>query len=162
MALLAFYLRSPVISSRYLLDLMPCIAAGLLAGWLGWGAFWRSRGRAGAVLSISTAALAAWLIMELARGQCAYGTPRPQRWAEVAGRLGLRSAASLDPEFNSCPSPEAALAAGIPYNGAGWEDAATPVRPCLIFFARDPQWLELQLAPEPGAATGAEPLEWRA
>ena len=84
--LLAFYLRNPVISSRYLLDLMPSFAALMLAGWLAWGGFWSERNGGRWVLSASALLLVLWLGWELSHSGSAYGPPRVLTWKEVLAR----------------------------------------------------------------------------
>ncbi|MBE0628397.1 MAG: hypothetical protein IH603_02130, partial [Burkholderia vietnamiensis] len=84
--LAAFLLRAPVISSRYVLDLMPVFAGGLLAAWLGWCGIWQERRGGTAVLAVSLAVLLAWTVAGIVRAQSALGPPQVLTRAEVEAR----------------------------------------------------------------------------
>ncbi len=160
--LMGFYLRCEVISSRYLLDLMPSFAALMLAGWLVWGLFWLKRAAGVWVLPASAVLLAGWLSWEIHHSGSAYGPPRVLTWEEVKTRKHLSAGWTNPPPAGVYESPAAPAATGIPYNGAGWDRETGMVMPCVILFVNDPAFLELEVATNLTASFTPEPEQFRA
>ena len=146
--LLGFFLRNCVISSRYLLDLMPSFAALMVAGWMAWTACWASSRYGLWIGLVSLAVLLGWLGWELSHGGSAYGPPRVLTWKEVAARKTASSGSVRMPTSGYYASPAAPAETGIPYNGAGWEAPSGMVMPCVILFVDSPEILELELTSE--------------
>lgn len=144
--LLAFFLRNSVISSRYLLDFMPAFAAALLAGWLGWCAAVRSRRNASTVLLLSFVALASWTTWEVASSTSEPVSPRTATRAETRKPSAPPLNHAAHHLSGHYASPGDPTQTWIPYNGAGWQPPSGQVRPCVILFVEDPQFLELELA----------------
>jgi hypothetical protein len=145
-ALLGFYLRNAVISSRYLLDLMPSFAALLLSGWLAWGGYWLARTRLRWLLGGSCCVLVAWLTWEISQGSSAYGPPWLLIAKEIQDQKSRPNAMPQLAPMNAYESPRAPVATKIPYNGAGWETNGMAM-PCVILFVESPHFLELEVAP---------------
>lgn len=146
--LLVFYLRCPVISSRYLLDLMPAFASAMVAGWLTWGSLWMRRGGGLCALVTSGLVLATWLALEIHNGDSAYGPPRVLTWQEIKARAQQPPVTVRLPSSGLYVSAKEAEATHVPFNGAGWLEDTDEVMPCVIVFVKDPEFLELEVAPQ--------------
>ncbi|RME92761.1 MAG: hypothetical protein D6766_09495, partial [Verrucomicrobia bacterium] len=157
-----FYLRNCVMSSRYVLDFMPCFAAGMAAAWTAWAAWWKSRRGGGLVLLLSLAGLAVWQWWQIGLGVSVYAPPRVWRWAEVAEAMNRKPEPVKLPQSGRYDSAEAAWGTRIPFNGTGWFDADGTVAPCVVLFVKAPEFLELELAPGAGARVEEGPVAWRA
>ena len=160
--LLGFYLRSPIISSRYLLDLMPSFAALMLAGWLAWGEFWLKRAWGRWVLNVSTVLLVVWLGWELSRGGSTSGAPHVLTWKEVVNRKNSPPHPVRLPVSGVYASCGAPAETGIPYNGAGWQEPSGMLMPCVILFVDAPAFLECEMAPYSEATSREGPVALRA
>lgn len=161
--LAAFYLRSPVISSRYMLDFMPSFTAILLAGWLVWRTVWRARPYATAVLALSLTILAAWTLAGVRAADGASPGPRVLTRAEFAVRH--REPPSAPVVLPACGCYTAAgepSRTGIPFNGAGWWSRSGLVQSCVILFIDEPAFLELEIAARDPEATPKAPESLRA
>jgi hypothetical protein len=156
-----FFMRSPVIASRYLLDFMPSFSAAMLVAWLGWCHLCRKRRSGVWILAVLVAALVAWIVWELATSSSAYGPPQPRTWQEVSLQSSVPGSVSLPVSgcYNDATKPEST---GIPYNGTGWQAPAGEVMPCVILFVQDPEFLELQFATQDLEANSAGPQHVRA
>jgi hypothetical protein len=160
--LLTFYLRNSVLSSRYLLDLMPSFAALMLAAWLAWGCYWLNREAGRWMLPLSAVGLAGWLVWEISHGTSADATPRPLTWQEVKRRQPRSTHKVTLPDKGAYDSPAACEQTGIPFNGTGWEKETGRVKPCVILFVNAPENLELEIAPEINPAYLGLPEDFRA
>ena len=155
--LLGFYLRSPVIASRYLLDLGPAFSVAVLAAWL----FAASRCRRSWSRWVAVILLGAWVLVELSLASTSYGPPHSVTWAQArslttyrnppADPIRPRSALSLE----SRPSLNA-------FDGAGWNSKTGALMPVVIVFAHNPEFLELELERQPNDAIPANPEDIRA
>lgn len=149
-----FYLRSPSISSRYLLDLAPAIAALLVIAWFG-AARWAIAKQRGLVAPALLAAL--WLtavVTSKYRGHVA--NDLVDRDTATAQRDAISRAVErlhpLPAEYTPA-SPEIdreGKGDKLYLNGAGWEASSGRVPPALFFFVEDPSFLEVEV--EPGDA----------
>lgn len=143
--LLGFYLRNSVISSRYLLDLMPAFVAALLAGWLGWSSMISRHRRGTLYLALGVAALAAWTGWQVAHGACAYGPPRTMTRQEILASPSTSPAPVSFPRSGRYSATDRPAQTWIPFNGAGWRLPEGTIKPCAILFVEDPEYLELEL-----------------
>ncbi|RME95601.1 MAG: hypothetical protein D6766_02870, partial [Verrucomicrobia bacterium] len=158
----AFYLRNCVMSSRYVLDFMPCFAAGMAAAWTAWAAWWKPRRGGGVVLLLSLAGLVLWEGWQMHSEVNAYGPPTILRKEEFAAAMTRQRPTVELPQSGRYDSAEAAWGTRIPFNGTGWLDAEGTVAPCVVLFVKDPEFLELEVAPGPGARVEEGPVAWRA
>jgi hypothetical protein len=147
--LAAFYLRSPVICSRYMLDFSPAFAVPLAGLWC-WtieriALMQRSKWIFASVLVV----LMTWQGSEIGLGKSEYGPPLSVTKTELLERTRLRSQPSkpLPNEYRLGNSIEAF---GIPYNGSGWDEISGQLSVSAIFFVQDPEFLELELSVAPG------------
>ncbi|MFH1845290.1 MAG: hypothetical protein ABIF77_19070 [bacterium] len=160
--LMAALLRNAVISSRYMLDFMPSIAAALLVGWLGWCNLWRDRRWGGVILVVSVITLVGWTVWEIKNRGSSYGPPRIRTLAEVIARQP-----SVVPQVNLPASGCYAFASEpvdtwIPYNGVGWHSSSGSVMPCVVLFVQDPKYLELDFLSRHPQAGSKGPIDLRA
>ncbi|MGV3756369.1 MAG: hypothetical protein ACO1QS_13390 [Verrucomicrobiota bacterium] len=149
--LFGFYLRSPLISSRYLLDFMPAFVALTLAAWLHWINFCRSLRQAPLWTIISAYILFNWLFYQIYFMRGANGPPRVITWSEMETKKNLRKENVLKPLPAAYRLPENPMDYGIPYNGSGWNHMTGAVKPGIILFVESPTMIELEIAP--GTAT---------
>ncbi|RME95911.1 MAG: hypothetical protein D6766_01995 [Verrucomicrobia bacterium] len=158
--LFIFYSRTPVISSRYLLDFGPAFAGALLAAWLLISGKWRPHKR---VLLAGFLVLGSWYSAEAFHLETAYGGATPLRWNEVEHFEKVTAAAKQNATHPKCVYRVGEpFTTRIPFNGTGWLDAEGTVAPCVVLFVTDPEFLELEVAPGPGARVEEGPVAWRA
>ena len=154
--LIVFYMKIPVLASRYMIDFAPAFVAALAGLW-----YWaieevRQRVRnpqqtAGLLL----VAFVLWQGSEIALAKRANPSPNP-----------LIKEAMSDPTSPSLPAgkdvPEEYRVGGpltsstnqsIQYNGAGWDSTSGSTRLCASFFVDSPKFLELELTEYPGRDT---------
>jgi hypothetical protein len=142
--LACFYLRTPVISSRYVFDLAPALAVVLVTGF---------RSLPMRVIRPFAALLAGWAVWEMTRAGNFYGEPRAGTWAEVNLARTVAAQNRFNPDLPASYSLGSGIEAfGIPLNGRGWDHSTGAVMPLAVFFVKDPAWLELELV----AADGRE------
>jgi hypothetical protein len=155
--LAAFYLRVPVISSRYLLDFGPAFAAAAFAAWL----FVFPRCQRSSTRWVAALVLCGWIGLELALGESTYGPPRSVRWADV--KVQMERLKKPRPPIE--PRTEQTLASRWNLNafdGAGWHPQTGAVMPSVIVFVHSPEFLELELETQPFRDILANPDEIRA
>jgi hypothetical protein len=141
-ALLAlFYLRVPVISSRYMLDFAPAFATGMLALWLFVAGRCRRWGAGGLICVL----LAGWLGLELHWNRSLPGSGGSLSWAEVAGARQRGASSGVAPRASEHGVALGDPASGIPFDRTGWDQATGGLSPVVILFAKDPQFVELEL-----------------
>lgn len=163
--LFGFYLRNSVISSRYLLDFMPGFAALMVAGWLAWCRWSVKNNARQNMLLITYAMLCAWLWWQYSTHRCEYGSPRLLSWADVQYRLEQQKAKAALPRP---PLPNVYTTATkfadykIPYNGGGWTPETGVVKPLIILFIEDPEYLELTVTSTRPGGENAVPRHVRA
>jgi hypothetical protein len=153
-ALLAlFYLRVPVISSRYMLDFAPAFATGMLALWLFVAGRCRRWGAGGLICVL----LAGWLGLELHWNRSLPGSGGSLSWAEVAGARQRGASSGVAPRASEHGVALGDPASGIPFDRTGWDQATGGLSPVVILFAKDPRFLELELESVDDAAIDADP-----
>lgn len=147
--LFAFYLKVPVISSRYMCDFMPSFSSAGVAAWCGVAALVKGsqHGEVRRVVLLF-GALCVWVSYEFSKSFSG-GPPMSASWREIE-KIKSRST----------PIPACTLTAneytigdrlgsyGIPFNGAGWNSSSGDTQPCVIFFVSNPQYLELEVIPK--------------
>lgn len=145
-SLSGFYLRSALISSRYLLDLMPAFAAMVLVVWLALSGMCLRSSSATYLMMSSLIVLAGWMAWQVTRSDCYYGGPKVLTRAEAqrqampasgSGRVSLPSEYDVSDDLSRF---------GIRFNGAGWYEGTGSVMPAVTLFVQDPEFLELELA----------------
>jgi hypothetical protein len=149
--LLFFYLRTPVISDRYMLDLSPAFALAFVGLWS-----WST-----SIISINTkhsqciivallVTLLGWQASEIVRGKNAFGTPHSIDAKELASQSKgpTKPPPSLPDEYKIGDAMETWK---IQYNGQGWNADNGEVGSCAIFYVDSPEFLDLELAPATGS-----------
>jgi hypothetical protein len=145
--LTAFYLRSEVMSSRYVLDFGPAIAAGVA------GLFWRllsirgSTVRSWSAIVVSLAALS-WWAFQVATAQTIAPPGRALTRAEALAAMEWSATfESLPPSYVAEERPRSN---GIPTNREGWRSADGRTAPIVLVFFHDPRTIVLEVKPAPG------------
>ncbi|MGB8888134.1 MAG: hypothetical protein WCC87_15485 [Candidatus Korobacteraceae bacterium] len=159
--LIIFYMKVPVLASRYMVDFAPAFVAALIGLW-----YWaveevRQRIRnPQQIAGLLFIALILWQGSEIVLAKRAAPSPAP-----------LIKEAMSDPMTPS-PDPDKYLPdeyrvggpltstadQAIQYNGAGWDSTTGTTRLCAGFFVDSPQFLELELTAYPGRDTTEAPL----
>jgi hypothetical protein len=153
-ALLAlFYLRVPVISSRYMLDFAPAFATGMLALWL----FVAGRCRRWWTGGLSCLLLAGWLGLELNWNRSLPGTGGSMSWGEVTSGRQRGKSSREAPRASEQGVALGDPASGIPFDRTGWDQATGGLSPVVILFAKDPQFVELELEQVDDGVIEADP-----
>ncbi|MDB4962333.1 MAG: hypothetical protein JWP01_2332 [Myxococcales bacterium] len=154
--LVVFYLRAPFLSSRYLLDLAPAVAALLVIVWRAGSTWIASRGRGAVAFGILVALWATAIVTS---------TTRRRIEADPVDGIGaIASAAALsrpatqsrvfpseyvvDSDWIASqdrPSPH-----GLYLNGTGWYPRTNRIAPATHFFVEDPQFIEVEVENAPG------------
>lgn len=161
----AFYLWTPSISSRYLLDLAPAFAALLVIAWRAGAAWVTARGKGAIAFAVLLALWATDIAASHKRGRIPTDPTDRAHARESTASLAapaltphpLPSAYVLgDPQL---PSLIATETNHVPLylNGIGWDLATGRVPPATYFFIEDPAFLELEVE----STTGAQ-LDWAA
>lgn len=151
--LAGFYLYTPVLSSRYMMDFAPAFAVALVAAWLALMevlAQWRASAHWPQVLACC--AVLVWTGGELSRAECAYGPPESLTWEELEA---LRKQLEARPAARPLPARyevrDDLRSFNIPFNGEGWNPRDGTVASCVILFVDSPEFLELDVASVAGA-----------
>jgi hypothetical protein len=153
-ALLAlFYLRVPVISSRYMLDFAPAFATGMLALWL----FVAGRCRRWWTGGLICVLLAGWLGLELHWNRSLPGSGGSLSWSEVAGARQRGASSGEAPRASEHGVALGDPANGIPFDRTGWNQESGALSPVVILFAKDPRFVELELEQVDDAVIEANP-----
>jgi hypothetical protein len=137
-----FYLRTPALASRYLLDFAPGFAVLMVVGWhamVGWSLRdWRK-------FSTLLLFVGFWMNWEVTSVRNGGEAPYSRSWKNVSSilkegdepklkqaRLGSRSTKSGE--------------SGIPYDGIGWNKQDGSLMPFLAIVVKDADFLELSLS----------------
>ncbi len=163
--LAVYYLRAPFLSSRYLLDFAPAIAATLVVTW--------RHATRWAVRSTRTTAIALGVLAALWTTAVATSKLRKRIDADPTdATTAARATAALAAPPRSPRTMPAAYTQGDPtwiardgherphglyLNALGWNLASGRVAPALYLFVEDPAFLEIVLEHITGA-----PRDWRA
>jgi hypothetical protein len=156
-----FYLRTPAISSRYMMDFAAAFAVSIVLAWWGmidavhrWtiharftdthGATSRSVRGIAACLFL-TLGLLIWITHGIGYSKSVYGSPHSISWREVNDWRALKKVRP-----NITPLPDGYMQSddlerwAIPFNGAGWSDDGG-VDAAVILFVDSPEFLELEV-----------------
>ena len=151
--LAAFYVRSPFIASRYLIDFAPAFAAAMASMLIvAFEAMPPNAQRTPLARYSLVGIVATWWIWEtLTAGTVPRFTGSPtttydKALAWVASQRAstsppLPDAYDLDVDFDRI---------GIPFNGSGWNTQTGSVKAAIVLFVSNPQFLELEVAPAAG------------
>jgi len=148
--LMLFYLRVPVLASRYMLDFSPAFAASLVGLWW-WTTERITRRKPRSVWMIPglCAALISWQGWEISQGKSGFGSPHSITQEELLARMDPQPHITKQlPNEYRIGDPMKSW--GIPYNGEGWGENDGHVWSFAIFFVESPEFLELELVAAPG------------
>lgn len=154
-----FYLRTPAITSRYLLDFAPAFAALVVLA--ANAAFVRLKANAGR--SLITFGLLAWAAIELLDGKFEMSSGLVSLNAAEAVSRGERSHKPTNGSVIILPGHETDVPgkSQIPFDGAGWNPTDHSVMPLVIIFVKDPEFVELELAQSSSTNASADPRRVR-
>jgi hypothetical protein len=130
-----FYLRFPIIASRYLLDFLPAFAGLLILFWMHASKRWPR---------ISMILLTAWLGTELAIAKipdnllAAPSNPQPE-----LRHVGGAPLTEFNGTYNTSQHPELSK---ITYNGYGWDPVGGFADSVVILAVDSPKFVELQVS----------------
>ena len=149
--LFVFYMRVPVIASRYMLDFAPAFVAALTGLWYWLMEPFRKRmqySRQGAALLFVVLIL--WQGSEIAFAQRAAPSAAPPVKDILAGQTFSTPKEYVPAEYHLGAPLSSQPGWRIEYNGAGWDAGDGSLRLCAIFFVENPSFLELELTVPPG------------
>jgi hypothetical protein len=155
--LAVFYLYTPVISSRYMMDFAPAFAATIAGAWM-WIA---SRCRRIWIRLLIVLLFCGWFGLQVHQSGSVFGMLRSVTWEELRTTRQNRAAnhhPSPAPYGQSLEDPKS----GIPYDGTGWKPKTGALKPLVILFAKDARFLELELETKPHPLIAANPEDIRA
>lgn len=161
--LVGFYLRSPLISSRYLLDFMPAFAALSLSAWLALSR--RCQGHNGGLvmMGVANGILTGWLSYQMYSDRNVEGLPAATTRVEAyAKHPSSKPTVFPKPLPDGYLTPDQPKDCGIPYNGQGWNPTNGIVKPIVILFIDSPEYIELKIAPVTGKASADDVRQIRA
>ena len=136
-----FYLRAPVLSSRYMMDLGPAFGAAIAAAWGLWALCCRGLGaRLGVALVFCL-----WMGFELWFMDRKYNRSLMKNTS--IARLSMSSGPGQRREYqvSSIGQRLGEVGSGIGYDRTGWDGRTGALKPVAIFFARDVAFVELDL-----------------
>ena len=146
--LIVLYLKSPSITSRYMLDFAPAFAAALL------GVHWflmESGALSKRRLALCSLALVfGWQGLEIAMAESSRGTPL-HLTRESLTEIKAVQPSSFDPPPDDYKIGDSLKKWGIQFNGVGWNEKTGRAASCATFFVESPEFLELELTAAPGA-----------
>jgi len=152
-----FYLNTPVVASRYMLDFAPGFVAAVIALWC-WTTSLCARLRVRPGVSATLlVGLLCWQISEIARGARMEGFPMSKTLEEVQAHVGPPAVLPVFPKLYLAGGHSGSLK--IPNNGSGWDATNGSLSCCAEFFVDSPQFIELQLVPAPASTLTQPKLE---
>jgi hypothetical protein len=148
--LAAFYLRTPAIADRYMLDFSPAFVAALIGLWwwtVEWVSAWTRFSKW--IHIVLLLALIGWQGSEIASGRSGFGPPVSRTWEELPEIVPLRNERdkSLPNEYRVGSTLGTW---GIPQNGSGWDETSGQLLVSAIFFVENPNFLDIELSVAPG------------
>ncbi len=144
-----FYLRCPVITSRYLMDYLGSFCALSICCWIGlYKIFINKKILSRYLFIIYFVCLVLWLRYEISNLSCAYGPPSTTSLEELEKSVELRYWYVERDKSKPLPSQYDANTLFESYdirlyNGTGWQRGSGIVKPLIILFMDDPEYLEL-------------------
>jgi hypothetical protein len=151
-----FYLRTPALTSRYLLDFAPGFVVLISVAWC--AIVNRLRG---GWLMVAVVVLGAWLTWEIASAKCIAGKPISLSWSQLTPR-------PKDYDHTGTELPELGIStvrsgsSEIPFDGSGWDFDTGTIASHVIVFVQNPEFLELELVRDPEARETPDPKWIRA
>jgi hypothetical protein len=146
----AFYLRSPFLASRYLLDFGPAFAVGLLAFCCSVTDVARRRmPESTGPVWIVVAFVISWWSWQVSSGTSAFSAGRALSREEAVARVPQRrpGASSLSEYPQSYGSGMQGPSDQLPYNAAGWTMEDGRVRAAVTLFVPAFRRLEVEVSP---------------
>jgi hypothetical protein len=151
--LAGFYLSTPVISSRYMMDFAPAFAVALAVVWLVIAACCQRRWSR----VLACVLLGVWLSSQLYLSRpvdrqlanitrTEFQMLRDHQLASTQAPAGI----GHDQTLNGPHS-------GIPFDGVGWERPSGALMPVVIVFVKDPEFFELDFETQPHPRIVANP-----
>lgn len=149
--LFVFYMKVPVIASRYMLDFAPAFVAALTGLWCWLMEPFRKRMQySGQVAGLLFAVLVLWQGAEMAYAQRAAPSAAPPIKDILAGQTLSTPKEYVPAEYRLGAPLSSQPGWRIEYNGAGWNASDGSLRLCAIFFVENPSFLEIELTVPPG------------
>ncbi len=144
-----FYLRAPVLSSRYMLDLGPAFGAAIAAAWGLWALYCRGfEARLWVALVFCF-----WLGVQLWFMDRRYNRSLMNNTS--IARLSMSSGQGQGPgreyQVSSIGQRLGGAGSGIRYDRTGWDERTGGLKPVAIVFGRDVAFVELELESVPHA-----------
>jgi hypothetical protein len=150
--LIGFYIKAPVIASRYMLDFAPAfamtLAGGLRLGMDKLAACKTRQLRWVAVFCISF--ISVWLTSETIVSKTMKSPPQSLTRNDVSQQM-VRSESPFKQLPSGYQTGDFIEQTKIPYNGAGWNSKDGETSVCIIFFVDNPEYLQLDLSLAPHA-----------
>ena len=159
--LVVFYMKVPLLASRYMLDFGPAFVAALVGLWYRAVEELRQRmWHSNQIAGLLFIALILWLGSEVALAKRADPSPAPLIKETLADQASPSSGLDkyLPEEYRVGGSLSSPSNGSIQYNGAWWDSTSCSTRLCAIFFVDNPEFLELELTAYPGRDTTEAPL----
>lgn len=158
--LIIFYMKVPVLSSRYMLDFGPAFVAALAGLWIWAVEEVQQRVRnPQQTVGLLFLALLLWQGSEVVLAQRANSSPAPLIKEAMSDRPFLSSESDqYVPVEYRVGGSLSSTSQNIQYNGAGWDSTSGSTRLCVGFFVHDPEFLELELKAYPGSDIAQAPL----
>ncbi len=145
--LVVFFVRYPVVTSRYVMDLAPAFAAAL-AGLVLLAGEWAARRWRGALAGqvIVYVAVVGWVGWELqaSRIAAAYALRQPRTYEQTMGARRRMGPVFTLPEKFALGDDLRAF--GFPYLGTGWDWRTGETRPVVVVFFNEPERLVVEVA----------------
>lgn len=154
--LFGFYLRCPVISSRYMMDLAPAFAAAIVAAWL----VLTSRCQLHRWRMIACVLLCGWIGAELYLSRPAYRAAPSVTWEEL--KRERDSSESKAPPEVADHDQLGDGGSGIPFDRTGWDQETGALMPLVILFVKDADFLELEVETREHPRIAPNPEDFRA
>jgi len=144
-----FYLRYPVLSPRYMLDFGPAFAVAAWVFVCGLRRHLPNKWKPGIIIC---SLVASWWGYEVASAQILPVTGNPGTiTVNRVSNVMTRNQAKTKPLPDSYAVGADLGYYGIPFNGTGWNSTNGATKCAAVFFVQDPQCLQMDIAPAPGA-----------
>ena len=147
-----FYLRTPSVVSRYILDFGPGFVVLIAIGWYAMVSRLRGVWRLAGVFLLGL-----WMSWEIASARSTTGSPISLSWNNLSSRVEFGMAQSQKKSFRVGSQTTRPGSSGIRFDGTGWDLKSGVVMPLVTVFVEDAQFLELELARAPGAVGDPDP-----
>jgi hypothetical protein len=151
--LIGFYVKTPIIASRYMMDFAPAFVAALAGLWCWVNRHWRTQSWYSS--RIGAGVLAALLLWEGAGiGQAQY-LDSPSHAFTRQEAINLKKVTEGNPPPLNLPNEykmgDSSDLENVPFNGEGWDPLDGSMSLCAIVFVQTPEFLEMEVAAAPGS-----------